>query len=119
MQPRFEAYIHNPVKPAHFICSTTMAKPTSVWAHMSSAILLKKLSVSMQDEDSHESLRQLLTHGLGRATVAAELVCLCGMAPFLYIEAGTFLEYGLYGWRSAWNFMDVVAYVNQVGASVC
>lgn len=37
------------------------------------------------------------------------------MAPFLYIEAGTFLEYGFYGWRSVWNFMDVVAYVNQVG----
>lgn len=76
------------------------------------------LSAGTQDEDSHESLRQLLKHGLGRATVAAELVCLCGMAPFLYIEAGTFLEYSFYGWRSAWNFMDVVAYVNQVGACV-
>ena len=70
--------------------------------------------VCLQDEDSHESLKQLLKHGLGRVTVAAELLCLCGMAPFLYIEAGTFLEYGFYGWRSVWNFMDVVAYVNQV-----
>lgn len=68
----------------------------------------------MQDEDSHESLRQLLKHGLGRATVAAELLCLCGMAPCLYIEASTFLEYGFYGWRSVWNLMDIVAYVNQV-----
>ena len=73
----------------------------------------------MQDEDSHESLRQLLKHNLGRATVAAELLCLCGMAPFLYIEAGTFLEYGFYGWQSVWNFMDVVAYVNQVNKLVC
>ncbi|KAL3141754.1 hypothetical protein ABBQ32_004434 [Trebouxia sp. C0010 RCD-2024] len=75
-------------------------------------------TIIFQDEDSHESLRQLLKHGLGRATVAAELVCLCGMAPFLYIEAGTFLEYGFYGWRSAWNFMDVVAYVNQIVIAV-
>ena len=67
----------------------------------------------MQEDDSHESLPQLLKHNLGRATVAAELLCLCGMAPFLYIEAGTFLEYGFYGWQSVWNFMDVVAYVNQ------
>ena len=76
--------------------------------------MLTKLFGNTQDEDSHESLRQLLKHGLGRATVAAELLCLCGMAPFLYIEAGTFLEYGFYGWRSIWNLMDIVAYVNQV-----
>ena len=69
---------------------------------------------SSQDEDSQESLSQLLKHGLGRATVAAELLCLCSMMPFLYIEASTLLEYGFYGWGSIWNFMDIVAYVNQV-----
>ena len=74
----------------------------------------QRVSASCQDEDSHESLAQLLKHGLGRATVAAELVCLCGMAPFLYIEAGTLLEYGIYGWGSIWNYMDIVAYINQV-----
>lgn len=76
--------------------------------------MLTKLFGNVQDEDSHESLHQLLEHGLGRATVAAELLCLCGMAPFLYVEAGTFLEYGFYGWRSIWNLMDIVAYANQV-----
>lgn len=79
-------------------------------------LVLTKLFGNVQDEDSHESLHQLLKHGLGRATVAAELLCLCGMAPFLYIEASTFLEYGFYGWRSIWNLMDIVAYVNQVCA---
>ena len=78
----------------------------------------KKCVFRVQDEDTDASLRQLFKSGLGRATVAAELLCLGGMAPFMYIEAGTFLEYGFYGWRSVWNFMDMVAYVNQACA-VC
>ena len=46
--------------------------------------------------------------------MVAEGIALLGMAPFLWIEACTLKEYGIAGWASVWNVMDVIMYINQV-----
>ncbi len=68
----------------------------------------------MQDEDTGKSLPELLQSTRGIGTVIAECIALFGMAPFLWIEACTLKEYGIAGWASVWNVMDVVMYINQV-----
>ena len=66
-----------------------------------------------QDEDTRLSLPELAATPWGAASLAFEALALAGMAPFLYIEAVTLREYGLRGWCSAWNTMDIVAYAVQ------
>lgn len=68
----------------------------------------------MQDEDTRRSLPELLSTNRGIGTVVAEGAALLGMAPFLWIEACTLKEYGVVGWASIWNIMDVAMYINQV-----
>ena len=59
------------------------------------------------------ALRELAARPWGAASLACEVLALAAMAPFLYIEASTLREYGLQGWISAWNVMDIVAYAVQ------
>ena len=66
-----------------------------------------------QDEDVSMSLPELAGTPWGAASLACEALALAGMAPFLYIEATTLREYGLRGWLSTWNVMDVIAYAVQ------
>lgn len=66
-----------------------------------------------QDEDVSMSLPELARTPWGAASLACEALALAGMTPFLYIEATTLREYGLHGWLSAWNVMDVIAYAVQ------
>lgn len=58
-----------------------------------------------QDEDLSLTLRQLLATPRGKLEVAAELLALLAMAPFLLLEVGTLSAYGL-GWLDAWNALD-------------
>jgi hypothetical protein len=53
--------------------------------------------------------------GLVRASYALALISLAGMAPFVYVEFATVMEYGFGGWVNVWNILDVIAYGNQVG----
>ena len=71
------------------------------------------VSGCLQDEDVRLSLPQLAATPWGAASLACEALALAGMAPFLYIEAATLREYGLRGWVSAWNVMDIIAYAVQ------
>ena len=50
-------------------------------------------------------------------TVAMEATALSGMAPFLYVEFCTLLEYGPKRWLSIWNLMDLATYFLQVSMS--
>ena len=59
------------------------------------------------------SLPELARTPWGAASLVCEALALAGMAPFMYIEATTLREYGLHGWLSAWNVMDVIAYAVQ------
>ena len=54
----------------------------------------------------------------GIITVVMEVTALLGMAPFLYIEACTVVEYGPKRWLSIWNLMDLATYFLQV-RNVC
>lgn len=36
------------------------------------------------------------------------------MAPFIYMEMYLLWDYGMAAWFSVWNFIDLVAYSNQV-----
>lgn len=70
--------------------------------------------VAFQDEDLSLSLHEILKTVRGRVTVAAEVLALVGMAPFLLLEAGTVQALGLQ-WIDAWNCLDLATYVIQVG----
>jgi hypothetical protein len=60
-------------------------------------------AVCAQDEDTNLSLAQLLQGPYGIATVGVEALALVGMAPFLYIELCSFIEYGPLEWiNSFW-----------------
>jgi hypothetical protein len=51
--------------------------------------------------------------------VALEVLALLAMSPFLLIEACTIQAYG-WGWLNAWNMLDALTYVFQVGgAAAC
>jgi hypothetical protein len=69
---------------------------------------------SSQDEDTSLSLWQLLATRAGKVSVSMDVLCLLGMAPFVVIEWATLRAYGLHGWASAWNILDVATYVLQV-----
>lgn len=72
--------------------------------------------VAFQDEDLSLSLADILGTARGRVTVAAELLCLFGMLPFLALEAGTIQALG-WQWLDAWNTLDVCTYVIQVAVT--
>lgn len=72
-------------------------------------------TIAFQDEDLSHSLRQLLSTRRGRITVAAELLALAGMAPFLLLEASTIFAYGMAQWLDVWNALDLFTYAAQVG----
>lgn len=57
-------------------------------------------TIAFQDEDLGSSLHDLLRTARGRVTVAAEIMALVGMAPFLLLEVGTISAYG-FGWLGA------------------
>ncbi|KAL4438685.1 hypothetical protein ABPG77_006289 [Micractinium sp. CCAP 211/92] len=73
--------------------------------------------IAFQDEDLSLSLRALLASPRGRFTVAAELLALVGMAPFLMLELGTIPAYGL-GWVDLWNGLDASTYFIQIAITV-
>lgn len=51
-----------------------------------------------QDEDTSLSLGQLLQTRSGAAAVVFEILAVLGMAPFVYIEFCSVLEYGITEW---------------------
>ncbi|GAB4820880.1 hypothetical protein N2152v2_007926 [Parachlorella kessleri] len=69
-------------------------------------------TILFQDEDLSLSLRALLGTWSGRATVAAELLALAGMAPFLVLEVGTLPTYK-WRWFNSWTLLDVACYAIQ------
>jgi hypothetical protein len=70
-----------------------------------------------QDEDLAATLPALLATRAGALTVAAELAALAFMSPFLLLEAGTLRAYGLRGWASIWNGVDLATYAIQLSAA--
>ncbi|PRW39343.1 transient receptor potential channel [Chlorella sorokiniana] len=78
------------------------------------AVSFFTFTVLFQDEDERASLAQLLATGRGQATVAAEVVALLAMVPFLLLEWGTLAAYGWSGWFSLWNALDLSTYILQV-----
>lgn len=75
-------------------------------------------TILFQDEDMKMSLRQLLSTPRGRATVACDFLALVGMAPFVVIEYSTVAAYGLKGWATVWNVVDVATYALQIAIVV-
>lgn len=70
-----------------------------------------------QDENLSLTLGQLMATRRGAATVAAELVALLAMTPFLVLEYGTLCAYGVSGWFSVWNGLDLITYTIQISVS--
>ena len=71
-------------------------------------------TAAMQDEDLSLPLSVLVRTPRGRITVAAEIIALAAMSPFLLLEAGTI---GVYGWswiRDRTNMFDVLTYSLQI-----
>ncbi len=62
--------------------------------------------LQFQDEDLDLSLPDLLATKRGKITVAAEIMALVGMLPFLMFEVGTIPAYGL-GWLDIYNGLDM------------
>jgi Ion transport protein len=75
-------------------------------------------SFLFQDEDLTLSLTGLLATPRGALTVAFELVALLAMAPFIVLEQGTLAAYGLAGWLSVWNSLDMATYAIQIALTV-
>ena len=76
-------------------------------------------TILFQDEDLSLDLKSLVATRDGAYAVALEILALAAMLPFLVLEQGTFQAYGLAGWWSIWNFLDIVTYVIQIVVSVC
>jgi len=71
-----------------------------------------------QGEDLSLPLSEILQTAQGRVTVAAEVVALAAMAPFLALEAGSI---GAWGWRwlqDPTNLLDLCTYALQIIISV-
>lgn len=64
-------------------------------------------------QDVTLSLRELLATPRGVATVAAELVAVVAMLPFIVMERGTIEAYSLKGWLDVWNGLDLSIYFLQ------
>ena len=71
-------------------------------------------TAAFQDEDVSLSLAQLLASPRGQLTVACDVLALLGMAPFVAIEAATVHAYGVWGWATAWNVLDLSCYTLQL-----
>ena len=69
---------------------------------------------SVQDEDLSLSLSQLVQHHRGAGIIASEVVSLLAMAPFVYIEVCTVIEFGPKRWLNVWNLIDLITYILQV-----
>lgn len=67
-----------------------------------------------QDEDASLSLSQLLQTTRGRITVACDVISLVAMAPFVAIEVSTVAAYGVRGWATYWNILDMITYFLQI-----
>ena len=69
---------------------------------------------AMQDEDLSMPLSKLIGTSRGQATVAAEIISLLAMVPFLMLEVGTIGAYGR-GWlRDPANILDFFTYGLQI-----
>jgi len=65
----------------------------------------------MQEEDLSKSLLELLESPYGFAILASEAVALLAMAPFVYLEVCTVIEFGPSRWLTLWN---LITYALQV-----
>jgi hypothetical protein len=70
----------------------------------------------MQEEDLSKSLLELLESPYGFAILASEAVALLAMAPFVYLEVCTVIEFGPSRWLSTWNLINMITYILQVFA---
>ncbi|KAL4524322.1 hypothetical protein Ndes2526B_g00336 [Nannochloris sp. 'desiccata'] len=71
-----------------------------------------------QDEDLTLSLTGLLATPRGAFSVGFEVLALLAMAPFIVLEQGTLAAYGVAGWLSVWNSLDIATYAIQISLSV-
>ena len=69
-----------------------------------------------QDEDLSSSLSELVREPKGRATVAAEVVAVAAMVPFVLLDVSTLPAYGLAGWLDLWTSASLLTYAIQVWA---
>lgn len=67
-----------------------------------------------QDEDNSAVLKDLLHTTRGRVTIAAEVVSLLAMVPFLVMDAGTFWKYDMH--IKFWNLLEAATYILQVSS---
>ena len=67
-----------------------------------------------QDEDPTFSLRELLQTSRGKITVACDIISLLAMIPFVAIEVSTVIAYGIHGWATYWNILDMATYFLQI-----
>lgn len=68
----------------------------------------------LQDEDLSLPLSELVRHSRGAGIIASEVVALLAMAPFVYIEVCTVIEFGSKRWLNVWNLIDLITYIVQV-----
>jgi len=68
----------------------------------------------MQEEDLSKSLLELLESPYGFAILASEAVALLAMAPFVYLEVCTVIEFGPSRWLTLWNLINLITYALQV-----
>ncbi|KAH7624961.1 putative Transient receptor potential cation channel subfamily V member 3 [Nannochloris sp. 'desiccata'] len=69
-------------------------------------------------EDLTLSLTGLLATPRGAFSVGFEVLALLAMAPFIVLEQGTLAAYGVAGWLSVWNSLDIATYAIQISLSV-
>lgn len=130
LQPLLKRYQARRCSSAVFALPAAQAVIQFKWACFARRLLMVELCwfllwlvsfnafvIAFQDEDLSLSLRQLLASPRGRATVAAELLALVGMAPFLLLELGTLPAYGV-GWVDLWNALDASTYFIQIAITV-
>jgi len=75
-------------------------------------------TILFQDEDLTLSLTELFATPRGALTVGLEVLALLAMMPFIVLEQGTLAAYGVAGWLSVWNGLDIATYAIQISVSV-
>lgn len=70
-------------------------------------------SLLFQDEDTSMGLVQLLDTPRGMLSLLCNVLCLCALVPFMYMDYCTVVVYGR-GWYNIVNVMDIASYVLQV-----
>lgn len=68
----------------------------------------------LQEEDLSKNLVELLESPYGFAILASEAIALLAMAPFVYLEVCTVIEFGPSRWLSTWNLINMITYILQV-----